>query len=135
VSEHKPSLIAQRYGRVLVVDDDADVRELMQDVLERHGFEVVAVESGAEALGYLAHDTASLILLDLEMDDINGWEVLSVLKRHPAFGSFRVVVVSGASGTVPKWAGHLRKPFRVEALLKLLEADPMPAARERERAS
>jgi CheY-like chemotaxis protein len=127
--------LARRYHRVLVVDDDPEVRELMQEVLERRGFEVVAVESGAEALGYLARDTASLILLDLDMDDINGWEVLSVLKRHPAFGSFRVIVVSGASGTVPKWAGHLRKPFRVEALLELLASDPVPAASARERAS
>jgi twitching motility two-component system response regulator PilG len=99
----------------------------MQDVLERRGFDVVAVESGAEALGYLARDTASLILLDLEMDDVNGWEVLSMLKRHPAFGSFRVIVVTGTNGTVPKWAGHLRKPFRVEALLALVDADPAPS--------
>src|SRR5688572_13298228 len=106
----QPSL-RQRYGRVLVVDDDPEARVLMQAALERRGFEVIAVESGAEALAYLARGTASLILLDLEMDDINGWEVLSVLKSHPSFGSFRVVVVSGTNGTVPKWAGHLRKPF------------------------
>jgi CheY-like chemotaxis protein len=116
--------LRQRYDRVLIVDDDPEARVLMQAALERRGFEVIAVESGAEALAYLARGTASLILLDLEMDDINGWEVLSVLKSHPAFGSFRVVVVSGSNGTVPKWAGRLRKPFRVEALLELLENDP-----------
>ena len=85
--------LRQRYDRVLIVDDDPEARVLMQAALERRGFEVIAVESGAEALAYLARGTASLILLDLEMDDINGWEVLSVLKSHPAFGSFRVVVV------------------------------------------
>jgi CheY-like chemotaxis protein len=134
LNPQRPSLGA-RYGRVLIVDDDPEARVLMQSALERRGFEVVAVESGAEALGYLARDTASLILLDLEMDDINGWEVLSVLKGHPAFGSFRVIVVSGTNGTVPKWAGHLRKPFRVEALLELLEAGPMPGKQPREQAS
>jgi CheY-like chemotaxis protein len=134
LNSQRPSL-GTRYGRVLIVDDDPEARVLMQASLERRGFEVVAVESGAEALGYLARDTASLILLDLEMDDINGWEVLSVLKGHPAFGTFRVIVVSGHHGTVPKWAGQLRKPFRVEALLELLESDPVPAKRPRERAS
>jgi len=124
-----------RYGRVLIVDDDPEARVLMQSALERRGFEVVSVESGAEALGYLARDTASLILLDLEMDDINGWEVLSVLKGHPDFGSFRVVVVSGSNGTVPKWAGRLRKPFRVEQLLELLETQPLPVKRPQGRAS
>jgi CheY-like chemotaxis protein len=120
--------LRRRYGRVLIVDDDPEVRELMQDALERRGFDVVAVESGAEALGYLARDPAALILLDLEMDDIDGWEVLSALKRHPHFGSFRVVVVSGTRGTIPKWAGYLRKPFHVDALLTLLEQPETPAA-------
>ena len=107
-------------GRLLIVDDDDDVREMMQEALERRGYEVIAVESGAEALAIIAHDTPSLILLDLEMDDVNGWEVLSALERHPRFGAFRVVVVSGARATVPKWAGHLRKPFKVDALMALL---------------
>ena len=107
-------------GRLLIVDDDDDVREMMQEVMERRGYEVMAVESGAEALALIAHETPSLILLDLEMDDINGWEVLSVLERHPQFGKFKVVVVSGAKATVPKWAGHLKKPFKVDALMALL---------------
>lgn len=117
------SSLRKRYGRVLVVDDDPEVRTLMQDLLERRGFEVVVVDSGAEALGYLARHAVDLILLDLEMDDVDGWEVLGALKRHPRFGSFRVVVVSGANSTVPKWADFLRKPFHIEALLALLAAD------------
>ncbi|HEY3803508.1 MAG TPA: response regulator, partial [Kofleriaceae bacterium] len=99
---------------MLVVDDEADVRALMQTVLERNGFDVIAVDGGADALAYLAHDTPSLILLDLDMDDMNGWEVLTMLRRHPSFGHFRVVVVTGAKGAVPKWVGHLRKPFRMD---------------------
>jgi CheY-like chemotaxis protein len=126
--------IRRRYSRVLVVDDDPEVRGLMQHALEHRGFDVVAVESGAEALGYLARGAADLILLDLEMDDVNGWEVLSALKRHPNVGAFRVIVVSGANATVPKWAGYLRKPFRIGTLLELLDGDPGatggPSARE-----
>lgn len=109
-------------ARALIVDDDDDERELMQLALERHGYEVVAVESGAEALSFVACDTPSLILLDLEMDDMNGWEVLGALESHPRLSSFRVVVVSGANATVPKWADYIRKPFRFEVLIELLEA-------------
>lgn len=94
---------------------------MMQDVMERRGYEVIAVESGADALALLAHDVPELILLDLEMDDMNGWEVLGALEKHPAFGRFRVVVVSGAGGRVPKWARYLKKPFQVDALEKLLQ--------------
>lgn len=115
------------YGRVLVVDDDGEIRALMQAHLERRGFEVITAESGADALAYLAHDIPKLILLDLEMGDMSGWEVMSLLRRHPRFGSFRVVVVTGSSGTVPSWAGHLKKPFRVDALLDLLEGNPRPS--------
>jgi CheY-like chemotaxis protein len=115
-------------ARALVVDDDDDERELMQLALEQRGYEVVAVASGAEALGFLARDTPSLVLLDLEMDDMNGWEVLGALPDHPEFSSFRVVIVSGASTTVPKWADYLRKPFRIETLLELLEATKRPTA-------
>lgn len=109
-------------ARALIVDDNDDERELMRVALEKKGYEVVAVESGAEALGFLACDTPSLILLDLEMNDMNGWEVLGALEAHPRLSSFRVVVVSGANATVPKWADYLRKPFRFDALLELLGA-------------
>lgn len=111
---------ALAHGRLLIVDDDEDIRLMMQDVMERRGYEVIAVDSGADALSFLAYDTPELILLDLEMDDVNGWEVLSALERHKDFGKFKVVVVSGASGRVPKWAGFLKKPFKVEALEELL---------------
>lgn len=107
-------------GRMLIVDDDDDVRQMMQDVMERRGYEVIAVDSGADALALLAHDVPEIVLLDLEMYDVNGWEVLGALERHPMFGQFRVVVVSGANGRVPKWAGYLKKPFKVEALEALL---------------
>jgi len=95
----------------------------MQTILERNGFEVITADGGSDALAYLARDTPSLILLDLEMDDMNGWEVLTMLRTHPRFGSFKVVVVSGVKGPVPKWAGYLRKPFRLDALLEMLDGN------------
>jgi DNA-binding response OmpR family regulator len=120
--------LAPRRGRVLVVDDEPDVRALMQTALERAGFEVVCAESGADALAYLARDTPQLVLLDLQMDDVSGWEVLTALRHHPSFGSFKVAVVSGTQSTVPKWASYLRKPFRIDTLLALLDGDTPPPA-------
>ena len=112
-------------SRVLVVDDDDDVRKVTQDALERRGFEVVAVSSGAEALAYINYDVPSIILLDLHMDDMNGWEVLTALRSDPRFAKTEVVVVTGSEARVAAPVKILRKPFKIDALMGLLET-PAP---------
>lgn len=107
-------------GYVLVVDDDEDVRNATRDVMERHGFDVVAVESGADALAFLAYDTPDLVLLDLQMDDMNGWEVLGALRSNPRFASVEIVVVTGCDAAVAPGVRVLRKPFKIESLLATL---------------
>ena len=107
-------------GYVLVVDDDDDIREATRDVMERHGYDVVAVSSGAEALSFLVHDTPDLVLLDLQMDDMNGWEVLGALRSNPRFKRVQVVVVTGCDGAVAPGVRVLRKPFKIESLFALL---------------
>lgn len=104
-------------GYVLVVDDDDDVREATRDVMERHGFDVVAVSSGAEALAFLIHDTPDLVLLDLQMDDMNGWEVLGALRSNRRFANVEIVVVTGCDAAVAPGIRVLRKPFKIERLL------------------
>ena len=89
--------------------------------MERRGYEVVAVSSGAEALAYLAHDTPSLMLLDLHMDDMNGWEVLGAIRNNPRFANVEVVVVTGSEARVSAPMRVLRKPFKVDALMALIE--------------
>ena len=106
--------------RVLVVDDDDDVRAATQDALERRGFEVVAVSSGAEALAYINCDVPGIILLDLHMDDMNGWEVLTALRSDPRFAKTEVVVVTGSEASVAAPVKVLRKPFKIDALMGLL---------------
>lgn len=106
--------------RVLIVDDDDDVRMATQDAMERRGFEVVAVGSGSEALAYLAHDVPSIMLLDLHMDDMNGWEVLGSIRKNPRFAKTEIVVVTGFDGNVGAPVKVLRKPFKIDALMELL---------------
>lgn len=88
--------------------------------MERHGYEVVAVGSGAEALAFLVHDTPDLVLLDLQMDDMNGWEVLGALQSEPRFDDVEIVVVTGCDAAVDKRVRVLRKPFKIEQLFALL---------------
>lgn len=107
-------------GRVLVVDDDDDVREATQAAMERNGYEVVAVGSGAEALAFLDYDVPSLVLLDLHMDDMSGWEVLTAVKSDPRFAKTKVIVVTGSDAHVSPPTRVLRKPFKIERLLDVL---------------
>ena len=111
-------------GNVLVVDDDDDIREATRDVMERHGYDVVAVGSGAEALAFLVHATPDLVLLDLQMDDMNGWEVLGALQSDARFKDVEIVVVTGCDATVDKRVRVLRKPFKIETLFALLGREP-----------
>jgi CheY-like chemotaxis protein len=115
-------------GRVLIVDDDDEVRAATQDAMERRGYEVVAVSSGAEALSFIAQDVPSIMLLDLHMDDMNGWEVLTELRANPRYQAVRVVVVTGSDASVPPNVRVLRKPFTIAGLVALLEDDPSAAA-------
>lgn len=106
-------------ARVLVVDDDADVRESIEDVLRDTGYETYAAENGREALKIL--DTIQppcLLLLDLMMPDLNGWEVLNELRAQKRLNEYPVVVMSAVKPELmPQGVPWLRKPFELDVLL------------------
>jgi len=112
----------------LIVDDDDDVRTATQDVMERRGFEVVAVSSGAEALSYIAMDVPKVMLLDLEMDDMNGFEVLGELQGNPRYRGVEVVVVTGSGTKLPPHIKVMRKPFKIDALIEMLDGERVKRA-------
>jgi CheY-like chemotaxis protein len=89
--------VLTRYRRdrpVLVVDDNADVRLLLRRMLEKAGYEVVEAEHGRTALARLAELTPELILLDLMMPEMDGFEFLDELRRLPAGRTIPVVVIT-----------------------------------------
>ena len=108
-----------------VVDDDADIREVLSDVLTFEGYEVIVADDGQSALELLSARTNScLILLDLMMPRMNGWEFRRRQLADPALASIPVVLLTGAgAGTAAKAIDELRvevtieKPFDLEALL------------------
>ena len=105
--------------RVLLVEDDALIREAMKMVLEWEGYRVACAGHGREALDLLRKgEPPALILLDLMMPVLDGWSFRRELQRDPALAPIPVVVVSAADvrGAVDA-AGHVRKPFQAEELL------------------
>jgi CheY-like chemotaxis protein len=79
---------------VLVVDDDAEVRQLLRRMLESEGFAVVEAENGRVALERLRGESPSLILLDLMMPEMDGFEFVDEIRRHEGWRAIPVVVIT-----------------------------------------
>ena len=81
-------------GDVLVIDDECDMRQRTRLVLEKHGWSVVEAENGAQALEKVAHATPRVILLDLNMPVMDGFEFLRALRERPGCERVPVVVLT-----------------------------------------
>ena len=86
-------------GRVLLVEDDEATRQRMHRLLVGEGWEVSEAENGRVALERLAEFEPDLILLDLIMPEMDGFEFLAELRKKPSFGQVPVVVVTAADLT------------------------------------
>lgn len=112
---------------VLVVDDDADIREAVADVLTDEGYPVEMASNGREALDSLSSGEfkPNLILLDLMMPELDGWGLMSELEKRPGLSEIPIIVFS-AQGVPPdtiarlRVCGFLRKPLRLQDLLDLV---------------
>jgi DNA-binding NtrC family response regulator len=90
----KPAPMAVARGSLLVVDDNEISRDLMRRQLERQGHIITTAGSGKQALDILQDHTFDLVLLDIMMPDMSGYQVLQRLKSSDAFGDIPVIVVS-----------------------------------------
>jgi signal transduction histidine kinase/CheY-like chemotaxis protein len=112
--------------RILVVDDDLSHVEIMRGVLQPLGFEVSAVNTGAEAAGAAAV-SPDLIMVDLSLPDMTGWDVLRALRAIPALQGTRMLVVSANAHEYAPGSeaalhdGFVMKPVEVSALLSALQ--------------
>ncbi len=101
---------------ILVVDDDEAIREVIAEVLRDEGYEVVCASNGVQALRELQKaDRPDMMLLDLMMPVMSGWEVLEELQSNAELSRVPVVVVSAMSA--PGVTEHLSKPIDLEDLL------------------
>jgi len=109
---------------VLIVEDDSDLREMMAQLLTLEGYGAATVSNGREALEYLRGGSApDLILLDLMMPVMDGWEFRRQQERDPSLASVPVVILSALD---PHRAGDieadafLKKPLDFDRLLDLV---------------
>lgn len=109
---------------VLAVDDSASIRKLVELTLRREGYNVVTADSGLKALAALARQRPDLLLLDVMLVALDGFQLCRVIRDHPNYADLPIVILSGRETAADREAGlqagvsaYLTKPFRPEQLL------------------
>jgi DNA-binding response OmpR family regulator len=124
--QHQPNMVgrAQFKGRarVLVVEDDMRIQKMLRAVLQSEEYEVDSAADGRAALEAIRGDRPDLVILDLMLPDVDGWQVMSQLKRDNTFAGLPVLVLSAVhdlarESTRIGASDFLRKPFGIDALL------------------
>jgi CheY-like chemotaxis protein len=111
--------------RVLVVEDDTDIRETVAELLLEEGYDVVTATSGKDALEGLRQETSArpdVVLLDLMMPIMDGWTFYDELQKEPQLAALPIVVISADANVHEKAArlrpvACLRKPVSIDELL------------------
>jgi DNA-binding response OmpR family regulator len=114
--------------KVLVIEDNTDLRNLVRLALEAAGHEVLTATQGLEGLAYLNGHAVDIVVTDLFMPEMDGIEVIAALRRQ--FPGVRIVAMSGRPGVdylaVAKELGAariLRKPFPMDELIRAVAAE------------
>jgi two-component system cell cycle response regulator DivK len=111
--------------RILVVEDQVDNRQILRDLLAHAGYEVVEVDNGAEALSAAAEHRPDVILMDIQLPLLDGYEATRQIKADPTLKHIPIIVVTsyalGGDETKARSAGcdaYVAKPFSPRALLQ-----------------
>ncbi len=114
--------------KILVADDLAMNRELMRDVLESSGYQVMEARDGGEAIREAYSGKPDLILLDIDMPVLNGFAVVKRLRQDKYFGEIPIIAITGLSSREDRERAYdagfnafLRKPFNLSNLIEEIE--------------
>jgi len=117
--------IAAQTQRILVVDDSEDMRDLIQRLLERAGYRVVVAEDGQASLTQAKLHQPDLILMDLSLPDMDGWEAVRHLRKMPEFRTIPIIAVTAhvspqeeERAMAAGCTAHIGKPFDTRVLLQ-----------------
>lgn len=115
--------------KVVCIEDDPEIIELIRFILDRKGYEFVGVLGGREGLETIRRAKPDLVLLDLMMPDMDGWEVYKQMKADPNLHDIPVIVVTADGQPITKVLGlhiakvddFITKPFGPQDLVRSIE--------------
>jgi DNA-binding response OmpR family regulator len=117
---------------VMVIDDSATVRKIVETCLKREGFDVKSFPDGVEAMRWLTEPEAripNLVILDIGLPKMDGYEVARRLKTKPQFSNTVIIMLSRRDGMIDKLKGrlagakdYLTKPFKTQDIIAVIES-------------
>jgi two-component system, OmpR family, alkaline phosphatase synthesis response regulator PhoP len=114
--------------RILAVDDEPNIVRLIQVNLERHGYQVETANNGAQALAKIRENRPDLLVSDVMMPEMDGFELLSSIRRDPALSDLPVIMLTAKAQDANVMEGYSRgadmyltKPFNPAELLQFVK--------------
>ena len=115
--------------RVVCIEDEPEMIDLVRLILGRKGFDVIGANGGIEGLETVKREKPDIVLLDLMMPDMDGWEVYQQIKADPELREIPIVVVTAKAQSIDKVLGlhiakvddYITKPFGPQELLESVE--------------
>jgi chemosensory pili system protein ChpA (sensor histidine kinase/response regulator) len=110
---------------VMVVDDSVTVRKVTSRLLERHGYKVVLAKDGVDAISQLEELTPDIMLLDIEMPRMDGFEVANLVRHNPRIAETPIIMITSRTGEKHRERAfqigvncYMGKPFQEQELLE-----------------
>ena len=115
--------------KILCIEDDQEMIDLIRLILSRRGFEIQGANGGKEGLEIIRRDHPDLVLLDLMMPEMDGWEVYQQIKADESIRNIPVIVVTAKAQSIDKVLGlhiakvddYIAKPFSPQELLTSID--------------
>jgi len=115
--------------KILCVEDEPEMIDLIRLILERKGYEVIGAVGGQEGIETIRREQPDLVLLDIMMPEVDGWEVFRFIKAAPEFQDVPVIIVTAKAQSIDKVLGlyiakvddYITKPFGPQELVESIE--------------
>ncbi len=117
-------------AKILVVDDEPNVRRIIALMLKREGYDVIEAEGGPQGVAAAVREHPALVLMDLEMPFLNGFQAAELIKQDPSLSTLRIVAISAhdvLEGPAEVFAGFVSKPVTRDILVREVERLTQPA--------
>ena len=115
--------------RILYADDDLELTRLVEDCLSAEGYEIIIANDGEEGLEKLITEQPDLVILDVMMPQLNGWEIVRYMREKDEYREIPVLMLTGIGPTLNEMTAplygandHLDKPFEIDDLMTKVSA-------------